>query len=559
MRDKLRGSGLYRPIWRHKLRRMTDAPHRYPDWAQLLSPYGPVWDSAKHEAGGPRIAIATSLGLHFSANTIDSLLATALTFRGARVEFIYCDGLLPACQMLDYGFVPSRKRLVQKGPQADICDICSASGLANIAPLGLPTHLLSDYVEDTDREDAKNFAHDVAKLGLDANGDARISHARAGALRFYGREKMRDDAESKGMLKNYLEAAFLADKSAQKIFSDNRFDVVIAHHGIYVPQGLIANAAHDHNVRLVTWHPAYRKGRFIYQHDDTYHRAMIHEPVESWRSKTLTPAQEQDLSSYLSSREIGSQDWITFQRQSPQDSFDVHAAYDLDPNKDMLLLAANVAWDARLHYPESAFGSMIDWVVSTIEWFSENPDKQLIIRCHPGEVTNTPKALDRLDMMIAERYPNLPENVRVIPADDPVNTYTLAKSAKGVLVYNTKMSMEMAARGKPVVVAGDAWIRGKGFSRDADSPEAYTKLLDSDETFTPLNAEAVAHARQYTYHFFFRRCIPFDAFESLNDWPLMPLKSDIVQTLIDNSDRGLEVVCEGVMNGSAFEMTVPSE
>src|SRR3712207_8648577 len=40
-------------------------------------------------------------------------------------------------------------------------------------------------------------------------------------------------------------------------------------------------------------------------------------------------------------------------------------------------------------------------------------------------------------------------------------------------------SVELAARGIPVIVAGEAWIRNKGLAQQADTREQYFALLDN--------------------------------------------------------------------------------
>ncbi len=39
-----------------------------------------------------------------------------------------------------------------------------------------------------------------------------------------------------------------------------------------------------------------------------------------------------------------------------------------------------------------------------------------------------------------------------------------------VLIYGTKTGVELSAQGTPVIVGGEAWIRNKGLTMDASSP-----------------------------------------------------------------------------------------
>ena len=67
-------------------------------------------------------------------------------------------------------------------------------------------------------------------------------------------------------------------------------------------------------MKVSTWNVAYRKRRFIFSHDDTYHHTLMSEPSSHWENNELSPAQEQDLMQYLASRREGMFDWIVFHR-----------------------------------------------------------------------------------------------------------------------------------------------------------------------------------------------------------------------------------------------------
>ena len=186
------------------------------------------------------------------------------------------------------------------------------------------------------------------------------------------------------ILKRYLEASCLALFAMRKLIAQGRYDVVIGHHGIYVPQALVAAAAHEAGIRFVAWNPAYRTGCFIFSHDETYHRAMLTEPVSAWEDLRLDEAERTRLMRYLSDREKGTQDWIAFHPADAQASGDIVTQIGLDPTKPVVTLLTSVVWDAQLHYRQRAFKSQVDWVLKTIAHFARRDDVQLAIRVHPA-------------------------------------------------------------------------------------------------------------------------------------------------------------------------------
>ena len=82
-----------------------------PDWRPILRASREDWREARRAARtGPGVLIATTVGGHPPSTTIESLLAVALTLRGARVHITLCDERLPAC-------LRSHITAVESGPQ----------------------------------------------------------------------------------------------------------------------------------------------------------------------------------------------------------------------------------------------------------------------------------------------------------------------------------------------------------------------------------------------------------------------------------------------------------
>lgn len=557
LKAKVRSTPLYAPVWRRNYRRNLFEDFGGPGWDKLLEPHHDEWRRARSGASGPRVLIATSVGAMHAIGLVDSLIAVALTRRGARVEFLLCDGVLPACQMVDHGNVPSRGRFLRNGPQPDFCGPCAARGESRLAPLGLPVRHLGDWVVE---DEGLRAAAEARPGAPDPFGEDPLStHALAGALRFEGLSSPPDTAEFAGLYRRYLEAARLASKASEALLRDKRYEFVLAHHGVYVPQGLIAEAARTCGAQLATWHPSYRSSSILMQHGDTYHRAMIGEPEARW-NRLLSEDEDAALTRYLDSRERPDQGWVTYQREAAQGAAAVIQDLRLDPSRPIDVLISNVSWDARLHYEGSAYAQMSDWAADTVSWYCDHPERQLVVRCHPGEVMNQPRSREMLHTAIQSRFGALPENVRVVSANDGMNTYDLARAAERVMVYATKMAVELAAWGLPVIVGGEAWVRGKGFSFDARSPDEYLAFLADPATCRRLDAASTQRARRYAYHFFFRRCMPIAALTEPEDrdpalkaWEQVRLSDQAFQLTAPGADAGLDAVCEGILSGTAFE------
>jgi hypothetical protein len=499
-----------------------------------------------------RVLVATSTGVYNHATVCDTVVAKALRLRGAHVEFLLCDGALPACQMSKASRVDA-ETLATVG-QAPLCERCFKAGAKTLKGAHLSSRRYSEFLTADMRSLAVEIAagvpfSDIRKFTWE--GFSVGEHAYAGALRFFARGDLVGEPFGEAVLRKYLQAAILTAASVRALLQAERYDVVVAHHGIYVPQGIIVEAARQQNVRVVSWNPAYRKHSFIFSHDDTYHHTMLTEPASAWDSIELSPEIKSSLLAYLNSRRFGTGDWIWFHDQPREDIDAVLSDIGIDRTKPYVALLTSVVWDAQLHYRSNAFPDMLSWVFDSIEYFARRPELQLVIRVHPAEIRGLIPSRQKIADEIARRFSSLPANVFVVTPENQASTYALCEGANAVLIYNTKTGVEVSSLGLPVVVAGEAWIRGKGFALEATSPADYFAILERLPLAHRLDTATQDRALRYAYHFFFRRMIPLPFIREKEKLTFMAdIRSD--RDLAPGNYPGLDVICDGILEGKPF-------
>jgi hypothetical protein len=513
-----------------------------------------IRDRAQNDSNAPLVVMATTVTGHLAAVQFDALMAVALTLRGVRVSFVGCDAALPACMADQHTFYPDRKRFF-KGLDRDVCKTCYPVGLPYLQRLGLPIIRLGGLIGAGDRELVRA---EVGALKADGIAEHRFrdlpvgEHALAGALRFHARADLDGVPEGERVLRRYLEASCLTAIAADALAERHPYDVLVAHHGIYVPQGLWVAGAHKAGRRVVTWNPGYRRDSFVLSHDDTYHRTMITEPTGVWTDEPLGTEQRDKVLAYLDERRSGGGDWISFgsgERSVFRECLD---RLGLDAGKPTIVALTSVTWDAQLHYESNAFASQAAWVDATIEAFRGRNDVNLVFRIHPAELTGNIPSEQRLSDHIAAKWPDLPPHVAVVPADDLMNTYALIEGADSALIYSTKTGVEIASRGIPVVVAGEAWIRGKGFSIDATSPEHYRDIVAALPARARLPEAQRERALRYANHFFFRRMVPLPGFSVRKGWPPYRAAVTDLAELAPGANANLEMACDAIVGGAPF-------
>lgn len=529
----------------------------YPDWSRVLGD-GREWVEARAAAaGGPRVLLATGIGSYAHAVTLESALAVALTFRGADVHVLLCDAALPACAECDASLYPAMHRFVNEGPARDLCQDCSWPAERVYRTLGLKVLRYSEWVTGDERDQARSLAR---SLPLDRLRDLKIEdlaigeHAYAGALRFFASGSIDDEALGEPVLRRYLEAALVTAYASRRLFREGGYVNATFTHGIYVPWGILGEVARRERVPVSTWNVAYRKRRFIFSHADTYHHTLMNEPTSHWEDLELKAAQERELMHYLASRREGLFDWIVFHRPTKQDPLEVARKAGVSLDRPVIGLLTNVSWDAQLHYPTNAFPNMLDWLVQTVRYFETRRDLQLLVRVHPAEISGFPVSRQPILRELKKQVPHLPANITIVPPESGLSTYALMSLCNSAVIYGTKMGVELSSVGLPVVVAGEAWIRNKGITWDAATPEEYFRLLDRLPFAERLSDLQLARARRYAYHFFFNRMILLPFIEPKAGYPIYTLNLDSLEPLKPGATPGLDVICDGILRQRPFVM-----
>jgi len=501
-----------------------------------------------------KVLLATGTGHYQMGVLLESSLASALNQRGADVDVLLCDGALSGCMMARIDDIQP-EIMASEGPKSR-CGDCISFGKAIFDGSFTNKLFYSNFLSEEDKSKAKNLSETIEfkdirnyKYGKIAIGE----HAYAGALRYFARGDLKGEQFGEKILREYLSSAMLTVFSLNALFDQEKYDVVCFHHGIYVPQGLVTQVCQARNIRLVTWNPAYKKNTFIFSHDDTYHHTMISENVAQWENFDLSKERKSKILDYLESRKTGANDWIWF-HDTPQENIEkIKTELGCRLDRPAIGLFTNVIWDAQLHYKSSAFENMLDWIHLSIDYFSTRPDLELLIRIHPAEMRGAIPSRHAVLDEIKEKHPNLAENIFVIPPESQISSYTVMELCNAVTIFNTKTGIEVSSSGIPTIVAGEAWIRNKGFSFDASSPEHYVEMLKNLPFKEKMSEADTERALKYAYHFFMRRMIPlpFINFDPISGKYSSNLKC--ASELSYGKIKGLDVICDGILDGTPFE------
>jgi hypothetical protein len=474
----------------------------------------------------------------------EGILAHGINLRNGFSEMVICDRFLPAC---DLPFVTSNGKL--------LCKACSSAAQKIYKSFDLPFHLFSDFINAEQIAEAERMAEKLnfeEYFNFEYLGMKIGKHVYAAVLRYLLRGTVENDDRTKEICRRYVKSAIMMADISKAIIERLKPDCVVMHHGIYLTTGIFSEYARSRGVRVVIFTPAYRKNTFLFSHDETYHKTLQDEPAENWESITFSDNDSRILDDYLNSRRWGSQDFISYYPNPLEDRDRIVHELALDPSKKIIGLFTNLPWDGQVVFHDNAFNNMFEWIAETIEYYIKKPQQQLIIRIHPAEVKGAVETQQKLDPMIRNKFPRLPANIKIIPSNSNVSTYTLSDLVDAAIVYTTKVGLEFSVKGIPVIIAGEAFYRNKGFTYDANSKSEYFSLLDEVSEFKQNSPELIARARKYAYYYFFRRFIPF-GFTNHRTWNnVLGLKIDTLEQLLPGKDKYLDLICSGILEGTPF-------
>lgn len=302
--------------------------------------------------------------------------------------------------------------------------------------------------------------------------------------------------------------------TAQAVYSwlkSNPIDIVLTPNGSILETGAIYQVARYLGIPITTYEFGEQRQRIWLAQNDEVMRQETDQLWQARKDQSLTDDQMAKVQELFASRQRADL-WENFSRRwqglPSQGGEQVRHNLGLD-DRPMVLLAANVIGDSLTLGRQVFSRSMTDWLKKTLVHFAGMPMVQLVVRIHPGErYTKGPSVGD----VVRQVLPDLSENIHLVAAEDPINTYDLVETANLGLVYTTTTGLEMAMSGVPVIVSGQTHYRGKGFTFDPDSWDSFFKLIDElilSGKNSQMTQEQVKQAWNYAYRFFFEYPCPF--------------------------------------------------
>ena len=484
----------------------------------------------------------------------NGLFATALKLRGQRTHSILCDGTPVAC---------IQRGIEKPDALADWpakCRACSATAEAVAQKYCLEVSWVGDYVSSTKLREFRELAESLPLSAVleYVHLGANVGRMAWSSLNRHMKGLLVEEAAltpvQEQILRKYVYAALVNVHAANEATDALAPASVLTSHGVYVDYAPAMSIAYQKGLPAVSWSSAYADGYHYFTVPKGPNQLLLQgvSKGELWEQRAatpLTPAEEERLEQFLHHRyfRAGARDINVI--SVPEDRETLRRKIGLRTGKPVFCVFTHVNWDACFDMSSMIYPNANVWTLETIRRLIGNTEADWIIRIHPGELTDG-SVLSTGDIIKAE-FPRLPDHVKVLWADSDINSYGLYQLIDGGITIFGTAGVELAAMGKPVILAGQAHYGNKGFTIDTDSPAEYCAALDRVASIAALNADQTALARRYAYWYFVQRHIPIHAID-LKQGHWGDLDLDRIETLLPGRDTIMDTVCRNIVEGKDF-------
>ena len=310
----------------------------------------------------------------------------------------------------------------------------------------------------------------------------------------------------------------------ERILTDEKPDVVFVMNGIMFLENIIIQLCKRLGIRVVSYERAARPDHLYITANGPVNDFMFDNRFDI--NKELSDIELKEIKEYLHDRRTSKNTTQKFQDSDTDDLEKTKKAVNFESIKDkeIISLFTNVMWDTAAVDRDTIFKDVLDWCIKTIEWAKNQEDVELFIRIHPADARywNFSGAKQLQDEILKhyidkdEKYSKesldstsfLPSNVHLIKSTTKLNSYCLAELSDVVSTYTSQIGVELAAMGKPVIVAGDAFYGKQGIGimpKDQDDYFDYLECgVDCIDFVNKDEALRFAHFLYFKMHYPFR-------------------------------------------------------
>lgn len=474
-------------------------------------------------------------------------IAQALGQRGADCAVATCGGVMPVCEVTwaEKEFWPRCARCREY-----VTELAAAAGVR-----------LFDLHGHEDAVVGKTADHEVNALsaaGLQAYEWNGLPLGRFAVPPTRWRLRSHEigrHPDGEAVLRDFIRGGIRWAGAIESVLDVFRPHVLVMLNGLFMAERVTWAVAQRRGIRCVFFERGRDAGTVFLSHDQSAPRYDITDTWKQVADVPLSETERQRIVGLLDRRARGEQMVETYWESKQSDEAKIRAQLRVSSNRSLAVLFSNVVWDTAMQDRDTLFSGMFDWITETIRVFQAHPQWDLVVRIHPAETQVLGReSHDRVADWVGDAFDRLPDNVRIILPEEPIDSYVLMRMATVGCVYASTVGLEMAAAGVPVVVAGDAHYSRRGFTLDPTDRAEFRRYITGamEGAYAGELERNRELALRYAYVFFLRRMYPMTVLtEPAEARPIVAYSS--LTELRPGASPILDLICDGILHGTSFE------
>jgi hypothetical protein len=490
----------------------------------------------------------------------EGTIAKSSQLRGATVEYVLCDGLLPECDMHWDSMYNNRPRPL------DLCEGCQAGSRARIAEMGLPHRWLGEFVTKPEREHAFAWAQSLSpsEICKATYLEFPIGEWVQSSVFSYFRQypANMNDWRVVNAYRGFLLSGALVATGLRRYLATHSVDCALLFNGRQSITRVAFELLQQNGVRVLTHEtPFFQPGHIMVKPNA---RCWSTQPFadfwRDWGSIPLTRAELEQTMKWLIDRRYGRR--LTWYAYNPSVTWDGTLKQRLNLSRGKKLLALftssteETAGDREL---QGAYELQSKWVQDVVDWVEDRNDAELVIRVHPhlAGKTGLARANDEI-RFYKELKAAAPRNTHIVMPDEPLNSYALMDEADVGLTFGSSTGIEMAMLGKPVVLASRNFYEVGSQIINVRAPESLRDDLErSLGAFSARERRREAYRLAYYYVFQFELPFPLVSVFGVMD---VELNYKGTEALGPGRDKTLDQICNFLLeNRPLFDSPTEAE
>lgn len=493
-----------------------------------------------------RILIFSPYALWGVHTIYERTIAQACQVRGAELEYLLCDGLLPECDLHWDSKAKTSRPL-------DLCQRCQAMAKRDLQNVDIATRWLGEFLRPDERTKIFDWAQ-----GLTPNqfGDASFEQEPLGrwvlaSVISYFRKYPPDinDWRVATVYRGFLYSAAIVSAALRNYLDENRVDSALLFNGRQSIMRVALELFRERNIRVLTHERAeYHRGHInVRPNTHCMNLGPFHEFWKQWAHVPLRHEELEFAQKWISERQKGvNLAWIAFNRSSDSES-SLRARLNLRQDQQLWALFTSstdeTAGDPEMKGP---FESQQAWVSAVLRWVTSHQEVQLVIRVHPNLGGNAyiGEASDELKFYRELKSTATP-NVTLVLPEDSVNSYALAQEADIGLTFGSMIGLEMAMFGKPVLLAARAIYENCSNIMTVSSKDSLLGMLEQCLA-CKANREIRREAFRLAYYYGCKFELEFKPLTVIGIYEAIPNYKQ-VEDLGPGKDASLDRICRYLM------------